>query len=334
MEKLTLDKIFSEAIKMGASDIHLCVGEVVIFRIEGNLKRMTSFEKITSKKIQELIFPFFIPEILEKFKRDGEVDFSFSLPEVGRFRGSLYFSKGECTLVLRVIGTEVPNFKELGLPKELYQLVEYKNGLILIVGSTGSGKTTTLASLVEYINQEKEVNIITVEDPIEYVFTNKKSIINQKEIGKDVASFSSALRTILRQDPDIIVIGELRDRESLEFALKASETGHLVISTLHTNGAVETIERIVSEFSKENQEKIYKILGNNLRGIISQEFIGGKLGKRVLIYELLVVNTGVKNMIKTGNINQIYTLMENGIKDGMITKDICMERLRKIGAID
>ncbi|MCJ8341323.1 MAG: PilT/PilU family type 4a pilus ATPase [Cetobacterium sp.] len=321
MEKLKLYEIFEKSLEEGASDIHLIPGEKVFFRIEGHLILKEYFEEVTEQKIQDLIFPFLFFEELEKLKKYKELDFSIGIENIGRFRGNIFKAFGKINLVLRVLKNKIYSLEELGFKEHLNRLVEYKNGLILITGKTGQGKSTTLASLIEKINLEKSYHIITLEEPIEYVFKNKKSIIHQREIGKDIKSFKNSLRGILRQDPDIIVISELRDRETIELALEASETGHLVISTLHTNGAVETIERIVSQFSMENEGMICTNLSESLRAIVSQEFIIDKNGKRKLAYEILIVNNGVKNMIKCKNISQIKSLIEMGGKDGMVTRE-------------
>ncbi|SJZ97354.1 twitching motility protein PilT [Cetobacterium ceti] len=321
MEKLKLYEIFEKSLEEGASDIHLIPGEKVFFRIEGHLILKEYFEEVTEEKIQDLIFPFLFFEELEKLKKYKELDFSIGIENIGRFRGNIFKAFGKINLVLRVLKNKIYSLEELGFKEHLNKLVEYKNGLILITGKTGQGKSTTLASLIEKINLEKSYHIITLEEPIEYVFKNKKSIIHQREIGKDIKSFKNSLRGILRQDPDIIVISELRDRETIELALEASETGHLVISTLHTNGAVETIERIVSQFSMENEDMIYTSLSESLRAIVSQEFKIDKNGKRKLAYEILIVNNGVKNMIKCKNISQIKSLIEMGGRDGMVTRE-------------
>lgn len=329
MEKLSLKDVFKEASRLKASDIHLLHGEMVLFRIDGVLKRMDQFESVKSCDIEKIIFPFFDLKQNYSFEQKKELDFSFGLEGLGRYRGNLHrVAKGNISLVVRVLPEIIPDLLSLGLPKEIVSFSEFKNGLILITGSTGSGKSTTLSALVDRINSERALNIITVEDPIEYVYKNKLGIIKQKEVGTDVESFNSALKNILRQDPDIIVVGELRDKESMEMAIKASETGHLVISTLHTNGAVETIERIVSEFPQEKVTGLCKRLSSNLRGIISQELILNSSNERVLLYEILVVNNAVKNLIGTGNFNQIYSVMESGSKYGMITKEQCLKRIR------
>lgn len=321
MEKLKLYEIFEKSLEEGASDIHLIPGEKVFFRIEGHLILKEYFEEVTEEKIQDLIFPFLFFEELEKLKKYKELDFSIGIENIGRFRGNIFKAFGKINLVLRVLKNKIYSLEELGFKEHLNKLIEYKNGLILITGKTGQGKSTTLASLIEKINLEKSYHIITLEEPIEYVFKNKKSIIHQREIGKDIKSFKNSLRGILRQDPDIIVVSELRDRETIELALEASETGHLVISTLHTNGAVETIERIVSQFSMENEGMICTSLSESLRAIVSQEFIIDKNGKRKLAYEILIVNNGVKNMIKCKNISQIKSLIEMGGRDGMVTRE-------------
>ncbi|MGL4308567.1 MAG: type IV pilus twitching motility protein PilT [Cetobacterium sp.] len=321
MEKLNLENIFEESFKLNASDIHLTEGEKIVFRINGELLIQEKFCIPKKDELQNLIFPFLLLEEIEKLNLEKELDFSFEKKDLGRYRGNLSFSMGRICIVLRVISKDIPKLETLGFGTRINLFTKFTKGLILITGGTGQGKSTTLASLIDKINGEKSLNIITLEDPIEYIFKNKQSLIKQREVGKDIKSFKDSLKSILRQDPDVIAVTELRDRETIELALLASETGHLVISTIHTNGAVETIERIAGEFPQDKREGIYNLLAFNLKGIISQEFYKDITGEKKLMYEILIVNNAVKNMIKSKNIIQIYSLMENGTKEGMITKE-------------
>lgn len=274
-----------------ASDIHLVNKEKVIYRINGKLMRDEENDEVSEKFLMECIKEILTEKQREIFKEIKEIDTAFEDVKKRRYRINLYNEKGMPAFSIRVLTKKIQSFGELNLPEILKDMIKYENGLVLVTGATGSGKSTTLAAMIEEINQKEALSIVTIEDPIEYIFENKKSFIRQREIGTDTLSFANALKSVLRQDPDIIMVGELRDVESIEAALTAAETGHLVFGTLHTNGAVETINRLIDVFSKEKQEQIKIQLSSVLKGIISQQLLLDKEKEIIPAFEILFINT-------------------------------------------
>ena len=317
-----------------ASDIHLVNKEKVIYRINGKLMRDEENDEVSEKFLMECIKEILTEKQREIFKEIKEIDTAFEDIKKRRYRINLYNEKGMPAFSIRVLTKKIQSFGELNLPEILKDMIKYENGLVLVTGATGSGKSTTLAAMIEEINQKEALSIVTIEDPIEYIFENKKSFIRQREIGTDTLSFANALKSVLRQDPDIIMVGELRDVESIEAALTAAETGHLVFGTLHTNGAVETINRLIDVFSKEKQEQIKIQLSSVLKGIISQQLLLDKEKEIIPAFEILFINTAVSNYIATGKVNQISTVIETGQKYGMISMREYLSNMYKNGVID
>lgn len=317
-----------------ASDIHLVNKEKVIYRINGKLMRDEENDEVSEKLLMECIKEILTEKQREIFKEIKEIDTAFEDVKKRRYRINLYNEKGMPAFSIRVLTKKIQSFGELNLPEILKDVIKYENGLVLVTGATGSGKSTTLAAMIEEINQKEALSIVTIEDPIEYIFENKKSFIRQREIGTDTLSFANALKSVLRQDPDIIMVGELRDVESIEAALTAAETGHLVFGTLHTNGAVETINRLIDVFSKEKQEQIKIQLSSVLKGIISQQLLLDKEKEIIPAFEILFINTAVSNYIATGKVNQISTVIETGQKYGMISMREYLSNMYKNGVID
>lgn len=317
-----------------ASDIHLVNKEKVIYRINGKLMRDEENNEVSEKFLMECIKEILTEKQREIFKEIKEIDTAFEDVKKRRYRINLYNEKGMPAFSIRVLTKKIQSFGELNLPEILKDMIKYENGLVLVTGATGSGKSTTLAAMIEEINQKEALSIVTIEDPIEYIFENKKSFIRQREIGTDTLSFANALKSVLRQDPDIIMVGELRDVESIEAALTAAETGHLVFGTLHTNGAVETINRLIDVFSKEKQEQIKIQLSSVLKGIISQQLLLDKEKEIIPAFEILFINTAVSNYIATGKVNQISTVIETGQKYGMISMREYLSNMYKNGVID
>ncbi|MEH1739126.1 PilT/PilU family type 4a pilus ATPase [Fusobacterium varium] len=317
-----------------ASDIHLVNKEKVIYRINGKLMRDEENDEVSEKFLMECIKEILTEKQREIFKEIKEIDTAFEDVKKRRYRINLYNEKGMPAFSIRVLTKKIQSFEELNLPEILKDMIKYKNGLVLVTGATGSGKSTTLAAMIEEINQKEALSIVTIEDPIEYIFENKKSFIRQREIGTDTLSFANALKSVLRQDPDIIMVGELRDVESIEATLTAAETGHLVFGTLHTNGAVETINRLIDVFSKEKQEQIKIQLSSVLKGIISQQLLLDKEKEIIPAFEILFINTAVSNYIATGKVNQISTVIETGQKYGMISMREYLSNMYKNGVID
>lgn len=302
-----------------ASDLHLTSGAAPVLRIDGTLVP-THYPKLTPDVCKNLIYQLLTEEQIKKFESMNELDISFGVKGIGRIRMNVYKQRGAIGAALRLIPVKIPTFEELGLPAVVYEFMKLTKGLILITGPTGTGKSTTLASMVEYLNENKHLHIITIEDPIEYVFHHNKSIINQREVGSDTNSFAEALRRVLREDPDVILIGEMRDLETVQAALNIAETGHLVLSTLHTSDAPSTINRIIDIFPPHQQQQVKTQLSFVLEGVISQILIPkARGGGRVLACEVLVATAAVKNLIREGKVEQVYLAIQTGGKYGMQT---------------
>ena len=315
-----MTKYLDFAVKKGASDLHLIVGVPVMIRIDGNLLVIPEAERLTPQKIKELLKDFVPEDILKILKEKKEVDFSFGY-ETFRFRVNLYFQKGNETASLRLIPKKIKGIQELGLPPILEKFTEHSQGLVIFTGPTGSGKSTSLAALVDKINQEKRSHIVTIEDPIEYVFEHSKSIISQREIGTDTSSFARALRSALREDPDVVLVGEMRDLETIEAALTIAETGHLVITTLHTNSAAQTADRIVNVFPSHLRQQVSNQLASVLLGVVSQRLIPKIGGGRVVVAEIMMVNSAIKSLIREGKTYQIPNIIQTSASEGMISLD-------------
>ncbi|NLT95418.1 MAG: type IV pilus twitching motility protein PilT [Clostridia bacterium] len=330
---MDLTELLTFAVQKGASDLHISVGIPAIARINGNLTPVNN-DVLSSADTEKIV-----KEILEekhlKFLEDkGEVDLSYSLTGLGRFRINVYCQRGSYSLAIRVVSLKIPTLEELGLPLVIKDLARKTRGLVLVTGPTGSGKSTTLAAMIDLINSERNCHIITLEDPIEFLHRHRKSIVNQREIGHDSQSFSSALRAALRQDPDVILVGEMRDLETMATAITAAETGHLVLSTLHTMGAVNTINRIIDVFPPHQQQQIRLQLSTVLQGVVSQIIIPHRNGNsRVVAAEVMVTTPAIQNLIREGKSHQILNSMQTGSKHGMQTMDYALARLYKEGKI-
>jgi twitching motility protein PilT len=315
------------AMEQGASDIHLSVGTQPAFRINGKLRHQNTddneqFKNLNRDDIMDIIREIMDEEQLLLWRENGEFDFSYSLPGVGRFRVNVYRQRGCPSLAIRPVPYEIPPLDGLGVPEAIVDLMEKKNGLVLVTGTTGSGKSTTLAALINKVNMECEKHIITIEDPIEYLYQHKKSIVDQREVGSDTATFAGALRSCLRQDPDVILIGELRDLETISTAITAAETGHLVLATLHTNSASQSIDRIIDIFPPNQQEQIKVQLASTLHGIITQQLIPRVDGQgMVLASEVMISIPAIRNLIREGKTHQIPTVLQTGTRWGMKTMD-------------
>jgi twitching motility protein PilT len=302
-----------------ASDLHLTAGAPPILRIDGDLTP-TPFERLTGDLCQSLVFSLMTDSQRQRFEATNEIDFAFGIKGMGRLRMNVYRQRGLVGAAIRSIPAAYKTFEELNLPPVIYDLMKLRKGLILVTGPTGSGKSTTLASMIDYLNEQFKYHIVTVEDPIEYVHAHKRSIINQREVGADTQTFGAALRHILRQDPDVILIGELRDMETIQAALNIAETGHLVLATLHTNDASQTVNRIVDVFPPHQQEQIRVQLSFVLQSVLAQQLVTAASGKgRELACEVLIVTSAVRNLVREQKVEQIITTMQTGGKYGMIT---------------
>ncbi|MEN3000968.1 MAG: type IV pilus twitching motility protein PilT [Armatimonadota bacterium] len=316
-----IDELLYVVVEKGASDLHLCPFVEPVIRVDGQLMRL-NFEKATPSETQRLIYDILTDEQIQRFETTYELDFSYSLHKVARFRVNVYKDKGAVAAAFRLIPARVPTIRELNLPPVLEELTRRPRGLILVTGPTGSGKSTTLAAMVNQINSERSCHIITIEDPIEYLHTHKFSIINQRELGQDTKSFAAALRSALREDPDVILVGEMRDLETIQLAITAAETGHLVLATLHTNNAAESVDRIVDVFPPGQQEQIRIQLANNLQAIISQQLLprAGQPG-RVPAVEVMIATPAIRNLIRENKTHQIHTMIQTSGQLGMQTMD-------------
>ncbi|WP_299226087.1 type IV pilus twitching motility protein PilT [Sulfurihydrogenibium sp.] len=320
LKAFRIDEIAKEAVDKNASDIHITAGVPPTIRVDGRLVPLIGYPPMTSKDTQELVYSFMNEKQKKTFEEKKELDFSFGIKGIGRFRVNVFYQRGTVAAALRRIPYEIKPMEELGLIPKVRDLCHLSMGLVLVTGPTGSGKTTTLASMIDYINANFPHHIITIEDPIEYVYHHKKSVIAQREIGTDTDSFALALKYALGEDPDVILVGEMRDLETIRAALTAAETGHLVFGTLHTNTAVQTINRIINVFPMEEQDQIRTELSFVLQGVISQRLLPKIGGGRVLIHEVMVPNTAIRNLIRENKIHQIYGLMQTGqAESGMQT---------------
>ena len=317
----TFDELIAEAISRRASDIHLSPGRIPSCRVDGEIVGLGD-APMTAADTLALIDSLLKPHQKEMYAQLGEVDFAYSVQSLGRFRVNVFLQRGSPAIVARILNLRIPAPKEIGLPDAIVELTSKRRGLVLVTGATGSGKSTTLASLINIINSEYSGHIITLEDPIEYLHSHKKSIVNQREIGNDTKSYANALRAALRQDPDVILVGEMRDLETIATAVTAAETGHLVFSTLHTVGAANTIDRIIDVFPPYQQQQIRTQLADVLEGVVSQQLLPKTNGKgRVAAMEVMLANAAIRNNIREAKTFQIASTIQTSRKQGMITMD-------------
>ncbi|HWP64673.1 MAG TPA: type IV pilus twitching motility protein PilT [Candidatus Limnocylindria bacterium] len=329
----TIQQLLEAANARGASDLHLSAGEPPAARVHGDLTRMEG-AALTPAEVLELIHSIMTESQREHFAVEHECDFAADLPGVGRYRVNAFVHNRGPGAVLRNIPTKVPQLEDMGLPPVLKDLCEKERGLVLVTGPTGSGKSTTLAAMVNHINQTWDAHILTVEDPIEFVHTPQRCFVNQREVGPHTKSFANALRAALREDPDVILVGEMRDLETISLAITAAETGHLVFGTLHTSSAAKTIDRIIDAFPGEQQAQIRAMLSESLEAVIAQTLVKKKGGGRVAACEILVGVPAVRNLIREGKLHQIPSMMQTGQRLGMQTLDMAFADLLKKGLIE
>lgn len=329
-----IDKYLLDAMRLNASDLHITVAVPPMVRINGQLQPLEGYEPLTPEETKEIVFSMVTPTQAKTLEANGQVDFSYVIPKQGRFRANVFKQRRSYSAALRILVQDIPTIESLSLPSTLKEFALKPRGLVLVTGPTGSGKSTTLAAMVDYINRNKRCHVLTIEDPIEYLHKHNNSIINQREIGDDTVSFSGALRSALREDPDVILVGEMRDLETISTALSAAETGHLVLSTLHTIGAAQTVDRIIDMFPPYQQQQIRVQLASVLQGIVTQQLLmNATRSGRVVALELLLLNDAVRNMIRENKCHQIATAMQTGIKQGMVPMDYDLSRLVKEGQI-
>lgn len=331
---MDIQQILEEALRRGASDVHLMVGIYPTLRIDGRLIPITKGPTPTPEYIEKLVLSLTLPEQKELLLTNKELDFSFSLGEVARFRVNAFYQKGYLSAALRLIPNKIPNLEELHLPKVIGNLTKLRQGLVLVTGPTGHGKSTTIASLLNVINSEKGEHIITIEDPIEYIYPSRKSLIAQREMHLDTHSWEIALRSILREDPDVVLIGEMRDYETIEAVLTIAETGHLVFATLHTNSAAQTLDRVVGVFPENQQDQVRMQLSNVLEAVLSQRLIPAQSGGRYPATEILLATPAVKNVIREGKTHLVDNIIQTSSGVGMQTLETSLAGLVKAGHID
>lgn len=327
-----IEKLLSAAIEYKASDLHLMEGVAPLLRIDGKLMVIPNQDVLNAKKTEELVSSIMTAQQMKILEQRRELDFSFGYQNT-RFRTNTYYQKGVMQASLRLINHVIPSFQELGLPPILEKFTNYSQGFVIISGPTGHGKSTTLASLIDTINTARSEHIITIEDPIEYVFEHKKSVISQREVGNDTLSFAGALKSALREDPNILLVGEMRDLETIEAALTLAETGHLVFTTLHTNSAAQTADRIIDVFPSHQQQQVRAQLANVLLGVVSQRLIPKTSGGRVVACEIMIADTAIKNMIREGKTHQIPSIIQTSASEGMIELDKVLAELVSRGEI-
>ncbi len=330
---VNLDRLLLDTVERNGSDLHLTAGAPPVVRISGDLVFL-EYPVLRPADVESLLLPVLDQRHRKMLEESWELDFSYSLPGISRFRGNIMRQRGSLAAALRVIPYTPPKIENLNLPPAIRDLCFLPRGLVLVTGPTGSGKSTTLAGIIDLINQERNVNIVTVEEPIEFLYRHKKSIIKQREVGTDTHSFAEALRRALRHDPDVIMIGEMRDLESVSIALAAAETGHLVFSTLHTQTAPLAVHRIVDIFHEHQRNQVRQQLSDSLQAVIAQQLLPTKDGKgRVVAVELMLATTAVRNLIREGKEHMIYTAMQTGRSVGMQTMDQSLASLCAAGKI-
>jgi twitching motility protein PilT len=332
----SIDQLLEQVVAQNASDLHLSVGTPPALRVRGEINRL-DYEPLTADDTQQLLYRILSSEQQKNLELKRQLDFAYAVPGLARFRVNVYFQREAVGAAFRLIPEEIKALEELGLPASLHELAEYPRGIVLVTGPTGSGKSTTLAAVIDEINRTRAEHILTIEDPIEFVHRHKKCIVNQREIGVDAHSFGDGLRAALRQDPDVILVGEMRDLETISIALTAAETGHLVFGTLHTQSASSTIDRMIDVFPPEQQEQVRIMIAGSLQGVISQALIPTLDGQgRVAALEILLPDDAVRNLIRQGKAEQIYSVMQTNTTRGMQTMEQSLSELvmRRVISLD
>lgn len=324
--------LFSETVRLSGSDLHLLVNYPPMVRISGVLQPIAQARVLTPQDMEALIFPILSGELKDLLISNREIDFSYA-SAVGRFRANVYYQRGSLGATFRYIQQTIRSMKDLGLPEICYEFVKLRQGFVLVTGPTGHGKSTTLASMIQEINQTRADHIITIEDPIEFVYSTGQSIVSQREMHGDTHSWNTALRSALREDPDLVLIGEMRDFETIQAALTIAETGHLVFATLHTNSASQTVDRIVGVFPEHQQAQIRLQLSNTLEAIISQRLVSAVGGGRTMVAEILVGTPAIRSTIREGRTHLIDNIMQTSAESGMMTLEMSLARKVKEGAI-
>src|SRR5580765_451122 len=329
MTQLTsIDDLLEQMVALGASDLHVTVGSPPAYRIRGHIVRAEGFEPFAADDTRSLLYRILSSEQQKHFELNRQLDFAYAMPGVARFRVNVYYQRESLGAAFRLVPQEIKSLEELNLPHIMHSLSEYPRGLVLVTGPTGSGKSTTLAAVIDEINRTRSDHILTVEDPIEFVHRHKRCIVNQREIGPDATSFAEALKSALRQDPDVILVGEMRDLETISTALTAAETGHLVFGTLHTQSAPSTIDRVIDVFPSEQQDQVRVQLASTLQGVLTQNRLPTADGLgRTAALEIMIPDDAVRNLIRQAKIEQIYSVMQTSTSRGMQTMEQCLADL-------
>ncbi|MBS7598884.1 type IV pilus twitching motility protein PilT [Pseudomonas sp. RC2C2] len=329
---MDVTELLALAVRAGASDLHLAAGEVPALRLEARLSPL-SLPLLTPQHMDELLAQIMSEAQQKDFETHLDVDFAFAVPALARFRVNVFQQLQGAAAVLRVIPAQVSSLAELGLGDVFRQIAELAGGLVLVTGPTGSGKSTTLAALVDHLNRERPLHIVTLEDPIEFIHSSQRSRISQREIGRHSHGFAQALRAALRQDPDVIMLGELRDPQTIRLALTAAETGHLVLATVHTGSAAKTIDRLVDVFAAEEKQLVRAMLAESLQAVVSQVLVERVGGGRVAAHEILLATPAVRNLVREGKVAQLYSAIQTGGAQGMQTLDGCLQGLVRQGLV-
>ncbi|MBO1518192.1 type IV pilus twitching motility protein PilT [Oceanisphaera pacifica] len=329
---MDITELLAFSVKHNASDLHLSAGVSPQIRVDGEVRKI-NLPVLEHQEVHRLVYDIMNDRQRKELEDNLEVDFSFELPDLARFRVNAYHQARGAAAVFRVIPSEVLSLDQLGGPEIFRRIAEYQRGLVLVTGPTGSGKSTTLAAMVDHINENYNKHILTIEDPIEFVHANKKCLVNQREVHRDTHSFSQALRSSLREDPDIILVGELRDLETIRLALTAAETGHLVFATLHTSSAAKTIDRIVDVFPGAEKDMVRSMLSESLRAVISQTLLRKEGGGRVAAHEIMLGTPAIRNLIREDKVAQMYSVIQTGMAHGMQTIDQCLKTLVNSGIV-
>ncbi|GAC30822.1 type IV pilus twitching motility protein PilT [Brumicola pallidula] len=329
---MDINELLAFSVSNRASDLHLSAGLPPIIRVDGEMRRL-NINELTHEEVHELIFSIMNDKQRKEYEENLECDFSFEIKDLSRFRVNAFMQNRGAAAVLRTIPSDILTLDQLGAPEIFKQIINQPTGIILVTGATGSGKSTTLAAMVDHINTHKREHILTIEDPIEFVHKNKMCVMNQREVHRDTHSFNNALRSALREDPDVILVGELRDLETIRLAISAAETGHLVFGTLHTNSAPKTIDRIIDVFPAEEKSMVRSMLSESLRAVISQTLLKKVGGGRVAAHEIMIGIPAIRNLIREDKVPQMYSVIQTGHQHGMQTMDQCLQRLVAMGVI-
>ncbi|WP_122056181.1 type IV pilus twitching motility protein PilT [Vibrio sp. Evd11] len=330
---MDITELLDFSVKHNASDLHLSAGVSPMVRIDGEVRKL-GIPALSHADVHRLVFEIMDDSQRGEFEEKLEVDFSFELPNVGRFRVNAFNQARGCAAVFRTIPVEIPTLEQLGAPDIFEKIANYEKGLVLVTGPTGSGKSTTLAAMVDYVNRNHNKHILTIEDPIEFVHTNNKCLVNQREVHRDTHSFKAALRSALREDPDVILVGELRDQETISLALTAAETGHLVFGTLHTSSAAKTVDRIIDVFPGSDKGMVRSMLSESLRSVIAQKLLKRVGGGRVACHEIMMATPAIRNLIREDKVAQMYSIIQTGAAHGMQTMEQNAKQLMAQGLVD